>query len=151
MTDTGDDATPGFVSKCNPELRSASHVDYAGVADAKMDVLRALFRQFGREHLAADTARAAEFRGWWGRRGNRLLIFATWEALREHQARPATDHDRSELRDPVREEPAPDVDGEPPGVVKGREGPEGHAVGEEEEERRNAQRESEGERQHPDP
>lgn len=68
------------------ELRASSHVDYPGVADAKLGILRRLFGHFSREHLLQGSPRAREFGAWCREQGRRLLDYATWEALRRHFA-----------------------------------------------------------------
>lgn len=63
-------------------LRTKSLVDYPGVAAKKLPVLRLLYRSFRERHLNAGTSvRAAAFRDFVTRGGERLQNFAVFEAL----------------------------------------------------------------------
>lgn len=74
------------------KLRRACLVDYAGVAEAKLPVLRLLYRSFRRRHLggaakARLTARGRAFRRYQQREGRALELTATFEALSDHFAK----------------------------------------------------------------
>jgi 4-alpha-glucanotransferase len=76
-------ADPGFQAELE-RLRSTPHVDYAGVARAKLPVLELLFAHFLREHLGHRTARAEEFRAYVAERGESLRLHALHDAIDEH-------------------------------------------------------------------
>jgi 4-alpha-glucanotransferase len=76
-------AAPEFQAELE-RLRSTANVDYPGVANAKLPVLRLLFDHFRREHLARDSARAAEFRAYVAERGESLRLHALYDAIDEH-------------------------------------------------------------------
>jgi len=65
------------------ELRGTEHVDYPGVAAAKMPVLELLYASFRSRHLALDSDRSREFRNFQTRAGPALLQHALFEALQE--------------------------------------------------------------------
>src|SRR5512139_544417 len=69
-------------------LRAAPTVDYAGVAAAKHEVLRLLYRSFRERHLAPRSdgggGRAAEFRRFQLQRSPALRLHAGYEALQMH-------------------------------------------------------------------
>ncbi|HEX6636837.1 MAG TPA: 4-alpha-glucanotransferase, partial [Steroidobacteraceae bacterium] len=65
-------------------VRAATQVDYAGVAALKLPVLEAAFQLFRETHLAGDTPRAAQFRGFLGDRGEPLQLHALFDALDRH-------------------------------------------------------------------
>ncbi len=65
-------------------LRAASHVDYAGVAQIKLETLRLLFGEFCDRHLARGTERAASFRGFVAAGGQLLQLHARFDALDRH-------------------------------------------------------------------
>jgi (1->4)-alpha-D-glucan 1-alpha-D-glucosylmutase len=65
-------------------LRAAPVVDYAGVAAAKQQVLRLLYRSFCERHLGPRSGRAAEFRRFQEARAPALRVHATFEALQAH-------------------------------------------------------------------
>ncbi len=65
-------------------LREAPFVDYPGVAAAKFEVLARLYAHFLARHLAAEDARACEFRGFQAAGGVALRRHALFEALQEH-------------------------------------------------------------------
>jgi len=87
-------------------LRATRNVDYPGVADAKLPLLRQLHQHFRREHLAQGTPRAAAFRAYVALRGEALQLHALHDAIYDHLA--AQDRDRywgwpvwpDDLRDP---------------------------------------------------
>lgn len=62
-------------------LRAADHVDYVGVAELKLSVLKLLHGHFRKRHLAADDARAAAFREFVAQRGEALTLHALYDAL----------------------------------------------------------------------
>jgi 4-alpha-glucanotransferase len=88
-------------------LRSTENVDYAGVARAKLPVLRTLYAHFRREHLDRGNARARAFDDYRRDRGEPLRRHALHDAIDAH-LRPQ-DPDRywgwpawpAELRDPA--------------------------------------------------
>ncbi|NJD32273.1 MAG: 4-alpha-glucanotransferase [Gammaproteobacteria bacterium] len=75
-------AEPEFQAELE-RLRNTSHVDYPGVARAKLPLLRSLFGHFRREHLARNTARAAQFREYVAERGESLRLHALHDAIDE--------------------------------------------------------------------
>ena len=99
-------AAPAFQAEL-ARLRSTENVDYAGVASAKLPLLRLLFGHFRREHLARGSARAADFRACVAERGESLRRHALYDAIDEQQR--AEDSDRywgwpvwpEALRDPA--------------------------------------------------
>ena len=99
-------ASPAFQSELE-RLRGTAHVDYPGVAHAKLPLLRLLFSHFRREHLARNTARAASFRAFVAERGEPLRRHALYDAIDEQMR--AQDGHRywgwpvwpDELRDPA--------------------------------------------------
>jgi 4-alpha-glucanotransferase len=74
---------PAFTDRL-ADLRAASFVDYAGVAQAKIEVLGLLFRDFCDRHLAAGTSRAASFRAFVAAGGEALRMHALFDALDRH-------------------------------------------------------------------
>ncbi|WP_157118859.1 malto-oligosyltrehalose synthase [Azohydromonas lata] len=62
-------------------LREAPQVDHAGVASAKLEVLRRLYRHFKERHLDTASARGRAFRAFQADQGEPLRLFATFEAL----------------------------------------------------------------------
>ncbi|MEP7062927.1 MAG: malto-oligosyltrehalose synthase [Betaproteobacteria bacterium] len=64
-------------------LRAAPLVDYVGVAAVKATVFALLYRCFRGTHLAADDARAAEFRAFVEGGGRALREFTLFQALQE--------------------------------------------------------------------
>lgn len=64
-------------------LRSASLVDYAAVARAKLGVLERLYRHFGEHHLGPGSLRACAFQAFREEQGEALQRFAVFEALTE--------------------------------------------------------------------
>ncbi|MDE2605544.1 MAG: malto-oligosyltrehalose synthase [Burkholderiales bacterium] len=67
-------------------LRETELVDYPGVAAAKEDVLRVLWRHFERDELARDGARAAGFLAYVRERESTIGRHALFEALQVHLA-----------------------------------------------------------------
>ena len=65
-------------------LRSASLVDYRGVADAKFEVLELLFRHFREQHLNPATDRGQRFRAFVAGGGSLLQAHARFDALDQH-------------------------------------------------------------------
>ncbi|WP_280153928.1 malto-oligosyltrehalose synthase [Piscinibacter sp. XHJ-5] len=63
------------------QLREAVHVDYAGVAAAKDDVLRLLWAHFRERHLRAGSERGRAFRDFLAERGEPLALHATFNEL----------------------------------------------------------------------
>jgi 4-alpha-glucanotransferase len=74
---------PQFAARLN-ELRSASLVDYRGVADAKFEIFELLFRDFSERHLGRGTARAQEFRAFVASGGALLQLHARFDALDQY-------------------------------------------------------------------
>jgi 4-alpha-glucanotransferase len=66
------------------ELRSFDLVDYRGVADLKLQVLRLLHRHFRTEHLMRDTPRARAFKQFLQDGGDDLRQHALFDALDAH-------------------------------------------------------------------
>jgi 4-alpha-glucanotransferase len=65
-------------------LRSASLVDYRGVADAKFEVLELLFHHFREQHLNPATGRGQRFRAFVAGGGSLLQAHARFDALDQH-------------------------------------------------------------------
>jgi (1->4)-alpha-D-glucan 1-alpha-D-glucosylmutase len=65
-------------------LRATGTVDYAGVAAAKTQVLRLLYRHFRERHLQGGSGRAGEFRRFQQARAPALRAHACYEALQSH-------------------------------------------------------------------
>jgi (1->4)-alpha-D-glucan 1-alpha-D-glucosylmutase len=65
-------------------LRQAELIDYAGVAQAKFDVLALLYRHFRDRHLTANSPRAQDFRSYQAEGGEELQLFGLYHALQEH-------------------------------------------------------------------
>jgi (1->4)-alpha-D-glucan 1-alpha-D-glucosylmutase len=81
-------------------LRSTALVDYPAVAACKLRVFELLHRHFRERHLAQEDERAAAFRAFQDAGGDRLRLFATFEALHRHFKAPW--HDWPEpFRDPT--------------------------------------------------
>lgn len=76
-------ATPEFQARL-AALRATPTVDYAGVAQAKAEVLRTLYACFRERHLALGSSRAAEFRRFQAARAPGLRLHASFEALQAH-------------------------------------------------------------------
>jgi 4-alpha-glucanotransferase len=64
-------------------LRGTSAVDYPGVANAKLPVLRLLYAQFQRERAAGKDARSEQFAAYRAERGESLHLHALHDALDE--------------------------------------------------------------------
>jgi 4-alpha-glucanotransferase len=62
-------------------LRATEQVDYAGVARAKLPVLRALYEHFRREHLERGSDRARAFRNFQAERGEPLRRHALHDSI----------------------------------------------------------------------
>jgi (1->4)-alpha-D-glucan 1-alpha-D-glucosylmutase len=75
-------AAPEFQSRLRA-LRAQERVDYRGVAEAKLWVLRALFDHFRERHLGAHSARGEGFLAYRRSGGEPLLRFALFQALQE--------------------------------------------------------------------
>ena len=71
---------PAFAAELE-RLRAVPQVDYAGVANAKLPVLRALYEHFRREHLDRGTAAAHAFRDYQHHRGEPLRRHALHDAI----------------------------------------------------------------------
>ncbi|HWI80404.1 malto-oligosyltrehalose synthase [Ramlibacter sp.] len=65
-------------------LRETELVDYAGVAAAKQEVLRLLWRHFEQRDLAGNTSRGQHFANYVAQRRDTLARHALFEALQEH-------------------------------------------------------------------
>lgn len=66
------------------ELRQNEFVQYDQVAPLKMSVLEALFAHFNSKHLKKNDAQAQAFAQFCAEKGNKLELFALFEALFEH-------------------------------------------------------------------
>jgi len=75
--------TPEFQARLKA-LRDADLVDYAGVAAAKLPMLKRCFAHFRSQHLARATPRAIAFRAFQSAQGAALRRHALFEALQEH-------------------------------------------------------------------
>ncbi len=64
-------------------LRGAELVDYPGLADAKLGVLRAVYHEFRSRDMASGTDRGSAFTRFLGEGGEALLRFALYHALQE--------------------------------------------------------------------
>ncbi|HEX3951614.1 MAG TPA: 4-alpha-glucanotransferase [Steroidobacteraceae bacterium] len=62
-------------------LRAQAHVDYAGVANLKLEILALLYQEFRDKHLAARSARAASYLDFVAGRGAPLQLHARFDAL----------------------------------------------------------------------
>ena len=78
--------SPAFQRKL-AELRSASLVDYVGVAAAKREVFELLYRHFRERHLDAGDARGRAFHAYVQSGGESLRRHALFEALQQHFSR----------------------------------------------------------------
>ena len=74
---------PAFEARVR-ELRRGPLVDYAGVAEVKLEILRLLFDEFCRRHLAAGTERGVAFRSFVAAGGQLLQLHARFDALDRH-------------------------------------------------------------------
>jgi 4-alpha-glucanotransferase len=62
-------------------LRAAPYVDYAGVAEVKLEILEILYREFRDRHLERNTPRAGDFRRFVATGGAALELHARFDAL----------------------------------------------------------------------
>lgn len=76
-------ADPQFAARL-AALRAVAHVDYTGVAAAKLEVLELLYRDFCERHLAHDSERATRFRAFVNAGGRLLQTHALFDALDRH-------------------------------------------------------------------
>jgi 4-alpha-glucanotransferase len=74
---------PSFAARLR-ELQDAPHVDYAGVAEVKLEILRLLFDEFRHRHLAAGTERGVAFKSFVAAGGQLLQLHARFDALDRH-------------------------------------------------------------------
>jgi 4-alpha-glucanotransferase len=74
---------PRFADRLN-QLRVAPLVDYGGVAQAKLEVLELLFRDFADRHLNLETERGRQFRAFVAGGGALLRSHALFDALDQH-------------------------------------------------------------------
>jgi 4-alpha-glucanotransferase len=86
-------------------LRDAPLVDYAGVAEVKLEILRLLFDEFCDRHLAAGTERAVAFKSFAAAGGQLLQLHARFDALDRHLSSTRGTHSGwlswpAEFRDP---------------------------------------------------
>jgi len=65
-------------------LRASDLVNYTGVARAKFEILRVLYRHFRKQHLARDSMRARAFHEFRTRADAMLRINTVFDALQEH-------------------------------------------------------------------
>jgi 4-alpha-glucanotransferase len=73
-------ADPAFAARLS-QLRSREHVDYAGVAESKFEILALLYQDFRVRHLGRDTERALSFERFVGAGGAPLQLHARFDAL----------------------------------------------------------------------
>jgi 4-alpha-glucanotransferase len=76
-------AEPDFQARLE-NLRLAELIDYAGVTEAKFEILALLYQHFREHHLSRDSLRAQEFRGYLAQGGQELYLFALYHALQDH-------------------------------------------------------------------
>lgn len=74
---------PSFVARLR-QIRDGPLVDYVGVAEIKLEMLRLLFNEFDARHLAAGTERALAFRSFVAAGGQLLQLHARFDALDRH-------------------------------------------------------------------
>ena len=74
---------PAFEDRLR-ELREGRLVDYAGVAQIKLEILRLLFAEFQLRHLIPGSARAAAFRSFVAAGGQLLQLHARFDALDQY-------------------------------------------------------------------
>jgi 4-alpha-glucanotransferase len=74
---------PAFEDRLR-QLRDGRLVDYAGVAELKLEILRLLFGEFYERHLIPGSARAAAFRSFVAAGGQLLQLHARFDALDRH-------------------------------------------------------------------
>jgi 4-alpha-glucanotransferase len=63
------------------DLRSREHVDYAGVAELKFEILALLYQHFRDRHLSSGSERASRFRAFEALHGRPLQLHARFDAL----------------------------------------------------------------------
>lgn len=80
--------------------RRAERVDYQGVREAQVAVLKALYDHFVHRHLRQDTATGQAYRAFVAANGAALHDFATYMAMSEHFAEPDFRHWPAVYRDP---------------------------------------------------
>jgi 4-alpha-glucanotransferase len=95
---------PSFKDRLR-EVREAPLVDYAGVAEIKLEMLRLLFDEFHRRHLDPGTERAVAFHSFVAAGGQLLQLHARFDALDQHLRRALGTHSGwlswpPEFRDP---------------------------------------------------
>jgi 4-alpha-glucanotransferase len=73
-------ADPETVNRLS-ELRAQQHVDYAGVADLKLEILALLYQDFRDQHLATRSGRARSYLAFVAERGAALQLHARFDAL----------------------------------------------------------------------
>lgn len=73
-------AEPSFAVRL-ADLRASQYVDYRGVAQAKLEILELLYRDFCERHLAAGSGRAREFNDFVAFGGAPLQMHARFDAL----------------------------------------------------------------------
>jgi 4-alpha-glucanotransferase len=76
-------ADPSFVDRL-AQLRASALVDYRGVADAKLEILDLLYRDFVDRHLATLSARGQDFRTFAAAAAAPLQLHARFDALDVH-------------------------------------------------------------------
>jgi 4-alpha-glucanotransferase len=74
---------PNFEERLR-QLRDGRLVDYAGVAELKLEILRLLFGEFQRSHLTPGTERAAAFKSFVSAGGSLLQLHARFDALDQY-------------------------------------------------------------------
>jgi len=65
-------------------LREAHHIDYAGVAAAKSEILNLLYAHFRRHHLDRNDTRGIHFHAFQQQGGQALRRYALFDALQQH-------------------------------------------------------------------
>jgi (1->4)-alpha-D-glucan 1-alpha-D-glucosylmutase len=76
-------AQPAFVERL-AQLRAAELVDYSGVAELKLPVLRELHAAFRATHLLPDTERGRSFLAFVARSGEALFLHALFDTFSAH-------------------------------------------------------------------
>src|SRR5271168_527711 len=66
------------------ELRAQKYVDYAGVAELKLEILELLYQDFSERHLAPQSERGRQFRAFAAAQGAALEMHARFDALDRH-------------------------------------------------------------------
>ncbi len=77
--------SPAFQSTL-ARLRAFDHVDYAGVARLKFEILALLYDHFRRQELEPERARGRAFRDFQRERGSAFKLHGLFDALQEHVA-----------------------------------------------------------------